>query len=300
MATKTRFSAADSLGSLDHFQIEEYLREIGNDASANELLHTGVTGQGVSFLSKAYNKTGLSIGYVAPDASMENLAGIVGATSLTADDQLVGSRIKITLDKFYVHAYPGLGEHRVLCEFAGKNQVSDDVGEEELRFALQTTVRDNESASISGHPIFVGVTVGKDGISFEGRTINIGSSTDDVILQTLESSAFKGGLSLLTTVQPALKPFAGLSASVVKATLERKKNKQIHNFNIGLDFGSNATSARLCVGSYVAAQTDGGRWDWSAYAWDRESMTIVDRDKPCKPVTLNYIVFGISKFSDPA
>ncbi|GJH18119.1 hypothetical protein CBA19CS22_16275 [Caballeronia novacaledonica] len=44
-------------------------------------------------------------------------------------------RIKISLDQFFVHAYPGKGEHTILCEFAGKHQVAGEV--EELRFALR-------------------------------------------------------------------------------------------------------------------------------------------------------------------
>lgn len=124
-----------------------------------------------------------------------------------------------------------------------------------MRFALNTHANDKEAASVLGQPVFLGVVVGNDGLSFEGRTINVSSSTNETILKTLNSAAFKSGLSLMTTVQPALKPFVGLAGSIVEATARAHKNSQIHNFNLGLDFSKNMTFAKLRHGSYIIIQT---------------------------------------------
>ncbi len=67
--------------------VEEYLRDLGDDAAADELLSSGITGQGIGLFSKAYNKTGLSIGYVAPEAGAVNMVSIVDATGLKANRQ---------------------------------------------------------------------------------------------------------------------------------------------------------------------------------------------------------------------
>lgn len=224
-----------------------------------------------------------------------NDSPIISAGKIKGDKGLIGKRIKITLDKFFVDSYPGLGTHNILCEFAGKNQIAGEA--EEMRFAVRTAAKDGQGASISGHPIFMGVTVGNDGISFEGRTINVGSDIDNTVLATLDSPAFKSGLSLIATAQPALKPFAGLAASVVKATLERKKNCQVHNFNLGLDFSANVTSARLQIGSYIVVQTDGGTWNWGSYFWNRDSMTLAPKMSNTNMPHVNYMVFGVSEFS---
>ncbi|MFP4895884.1 hypothetical protein [Paraburkholderia sp. EG304] len=290
--TGTIFDSSLSLGSRDDNAIAEYLMSIDDIDGAKSVLAQAPGGQGFLSFGSAYKCSGFMLGFIEPPKDDEVEVPIRAASVVQADHSLVGQRIKISLDKFFVHAYPGSGEHNILCEFAGKNQVADEV--EELRFAVRTKVRDNASASISGHPIFLGVTVGSNGISFEGRAINVGSSLDETVLSALDSAAFKSGLSLIATAQPALKPFAGLAASVVKATLDRKKNVQVHTFNLGLDFGGNASSVRLRVGSYVVVQTDDQQWDWSGYRWNRGTLSL--RSKEGAAPSVNYMVFGVTKF----
>lgn len=292
---KSKFTPADSLGSLDSSEIAAYLTEIGDHDGAEHVLRRRVGGQGIFTSSTPYLYSGISLGYIEPNSTKADDVPISGVGSVAADKELIGRRIKITLDKFHIHSYPGTGTHRILCEFSGKNQVATE--SEELHFALKASARDDESASVSGHPVFMGVTVGSDGIAFEGRSINVSSDYDDVILDALDSSAFKSGLSLITTLQPALKPFTGLSSAVVKSALARKKNKQVHSFNLGLDFGSNATSARLRIGSYVVVQSDGGSWDWSDYVWNKNSLSLMSKKDGASRICFNYMVFGVSPFS---
>ncbi|MFL9958993.1 hypothetical protein PQR65_36950 [Paraburkholderia nemoris] len=293
--TQTKFDSSHSLGSLDDASIARYLDSIGDQEGALRILQQAPSGQHIFSSGAAYRFSGLALGFVEPTVSAETVLPIVAGSTVEADRSLISDRIKISLDKFYVHSYPGSGEHTILCEFSGKNQVPGDV--EELRFALRTKVRDEAAASISGHPIFLGVTVGANGISFEGRAVNVSSDTDDVLLSALDSAAFKSGLSLIATAQPALKPFAGLAESVVKATLSRSRNKQVHNFNLGLDFGGNASSVRLRIGSYIVVQTDDPHWDWNDYYWNRNTFSVLAKgDQPSVP-SVNYMVFGVSKFA---
>ncbi|MGT2454402.1 hypothetical protein ACU4GI_14470 [Cupriavidus basilensis] len=292
---QTVFDSSLSLGSRDDNAIAQYLMSIDDAEGARRILAQSPGGQGFLLSGGAYKCSGFTLGFIEPPAVDDVKLPIRAASMVQADHSLISQRIKISLDKFFVHAYPGSGEHTILCEFAGKNQVEGEV--EELRFALRTKVRDNASASISGHPIFLGVTVGSNGISFEGRAINVANTLDDTVLSALDSAAFKSGLSLMATAQPALKPFAGLAASVVKATLDRKKNVQVHNFNLGLDFGGNASSVRLRVGSYVVVQTDNHSWDWNAYHWDRNTLSLQAKEGSAPNV--NYMVFGVTKFESP-
>ncbi|MEF3063067.1 hypothetical protein V4C85_24965 [Ralstonia solanacearum] len=289
-----QFNASESLGARAPGEIAAYLTLLEDLDGAQQFMSAGVAGQGIPFLSPSYSRTGLALGYVQPHGSVPtNTSPIVGAGTLESDRNLIGTRIKISLDKFFVDSYPGLGRHEILCEFTGKNQISGET--EELRFALRTFAQDGQSASINGHPIFLGLTVGNDGISFEGRTVNIGSSTDNAILTALDSSTFKSGLSLITTAQPALKPFADLAGSVVKAALTRNRNCQVHTFNLGMDFSNNATSARLCLGSYIVVQTNENTWDWDAVVWDSQSQSMKMKDTTATKV--NYMAFGVSAFS---
>ncbi|WP_446325857.1 hypothetical protein ACRHQ6_27300 [Burkholderia pseudomallei] len=296
--TKLQFDSSLSLGSRDDNAIAEYLMSIDDVEGAKRILSHAPGGQGFLSAGGAYKCSGFTLGFIEPFADDNEKLPIRAASLVHADQSLVSQRIKISLDKFFVHSYPGSGEHNILCEFAGKNQVEGEV--EELRFAVRTKVRDNASASISGHPIFLGVTVGPNGISFEGRAINVANSLDETVLSALDSAAFKSGLSLIATAQPALKPFAGLAASVVKATLDRKKNVQVHTFNLGLDFGGNASSVRLRVGSYVVVQTDDSHWDWNAWHWNRNTLSLQAKDEQGAAPQANYMVFGVTKFESQA
>ena len=291
------FNANDSLAAKSNRTIAEYLRLIGDDDAAMRFSDAGVAGQGLNRLlggQDQYAYSGILMGFI-PSGSKGKALQIQSAFELDPNMDLKGARIKITLDKFYVANFPGTGTHSILCEFTGKNQLSQAA--EEMRFALSTTANDRSSAAISGAPIFLGVSVGQDGIAFEGRTVNVASSDDALLMDALGSDAFRNGLALLTSAQPALKPFVGLAGSVVKAIAGRTKNRQIYAFKLGLDFAGGATSARLREGSYIVVQADDVVFEWSAHTWNSDARSVVETATG-NPIDFNYMVFGVSRFSD--
>jgi hypothetical protein len=292
----SRFSSDDSLGAKADSDIANYLLKIGDNEAAREFLDGDIAGQGLFSPIRPWKMTGMMLGYFDAATEGEGAVPIVGVSSIQGDQNLIGKRIKITMDKFFVQSYPGLGTHDILCEFAGKNQVAAEA--EELRLALRFKANDNASAARSGTPIFLGVTVGADGISFEGRTVNLASKGDEQLLATFESPAFKNGLTLITTAQPALKPFVGLAGAVVKFLAKQGSNAQIHDFNVGLDFTNGASSARLRFGSYVVVQTDAPNWDWSEFVWDRDALSLKRKTPSNDDLGFNYMVFGVGPFSD--
>ncbi len=287
------FDINESLGSRERGQIATYLQSIGDMEEASYFLgNTG--GQAGGFFSRPFAHTGMVLGFIPPGPSSKTIGGI---SDIAGDRALIGKRIKITLDKFFVEKYPGGGSHSVLCEFAGKNQAAEET--EELSFALRFETRDGTSPSIAGAPIFMGLTVAADGISFKGRTVNVKSSMDNEILATLDTPAFKSGLTLLHTAQPALKPLTSLAAAMVGTIAKRSENRQVHSFELGLDFDGSATSARLRHGSYIVVQTDeASGWDWSLYEWNANGMALHPVGQPKERPGFNYMVFGVSPFSD--
>lgn len=290
------FNPKDSLAFKSNKSIADYLRLIGDDDAAMRFSNTGVAGQGIRRLlggQDQYAYSGMLMGFI-PSGSKGKALQIQSAFELEPDMGLRGARIKITLDKFYVANFPGTGTHSILCEFTGKNQLSEAA--EEMRFAVSTTANDGSSAAINGAPIFLGVSVGQDGIAFEGRTVNVASSDDTLLMDALGSDAFRNGLALLTSAQPALKPFVGLAGSVVKAIAGRNKNRQIYAFKLGLDFAGSATSARLREGSYVVVQADDREFEWSAHSWNSDSQSVVHAASNTA-IDFNYMVFGVSRFS---
>ncbi len=289
------FDNGDSLGSHSPAQIAAYLQEIGDDEEAAYFLG-GVAGQSFGFETRPYARTGMVLGYIAAEPGSTKIQNI---SAVSADDGLIDTQIKVTLDKFFVYKYPGGGMHTVLCEFSGKNQVAGET--EELSFALRFDARDQSSPSIAGAPIFMGLTVGGNGVSFKGRVVNVRNSADDIVLATLDTPAFKNGLTLLSTAQPALKPLASLAAATVGAVMKRRQNRQVHAFELGLDFYGSATSARLRHGSYVVVQTDSATsWDWTDYEWNPSGLAIHPKGQPEVSPEFNYMVVGVSPSSSPS
>lgn len=287
-----------SIGAQHHTAIASYLDEIGDADGAAALRSPGVAGQGLTMpgLTSAWQRTGVKVGFVRTGISERQVA-VMPASTMNPDRSLIGRKIKLSLDMFYIERYPGFGVHSVVCEFAGKNQSQG--ASEEVRFALSTRASDRSGSAIRGAPIFVGLTVGEDGLAFDGKTVNVGNSGDDWLINALGSESFRNGLSLVETVQPVLKPFAKLAADAVNAAARRNKNRQIAAFSIGLDFSKNATSSKLCLGSYVIVQGDDTEWAWDGVTLDTETNRLVVLATN-EPLARNYMVIGVSAASIPA
>jgi hypothetical protein len=294
----SKFSSGNSLGARSPGDVGSYLSSIGDTQGASEFLSGQVTGQGLFGPQKAWKHTGSILGFLpAPPKKSPIKMPVQGASRLTGDTNIIGKRVKISLDKFYVSEYPGTGKHLILCEFTGKNQMSTET--EELHFALRFNANDGTSASLNGVPIFMGVTVGNNGISFEGRSINVKSTGDETVLETLGTPAFQNGLGLLLSAQPALKPFTSLATAVVKTIAGKSKNAQVHNFALGLDFEASGSSANLQYGSYVVVQCDDtAKWDWDEYEWNRDTNAIEVKGQS-QAFPYNYMVFGVVPFDEP-
>ncbi|MER9964982.1 hypothetical protein NKJ72_29490 [Mesorhizobium sp. M0045] len=290
------FSKSNSIGSKHPTEIAAYLELIGDTEAAARFYEMGQRSQGVRipyFTNDHWAYSGAVVGFIPEGTASSGEVQIVNATSMQPDNALQDASLKITLDRFYVHNYPGTGRHEILCEFTGKNQAGSK--SEEMRFALKTSATDRSAAPLMSLPIFVGVNVGKDGLSFEGRTINIRSGGMDMLVEALDNSAFKEGLGLLTTAQPALVPFVQLAKGVVSTIEKQGENKQVLQFSLGLDFSSTATSAKLGLGSYVVVQTNDVDWNWDDFVLNRQSNAIVPKLNGSGPIELNYLIFGVTR-----
>src|SRR4051794_1867815 len=114
------WSANDSLGAQNSKAVIKYLRDIGDDEAADKLHAKGGTGQGLglSWFDQVYGCTGVLIGYI-PATATQTVSDIENAVTLPPDPTLKNTRVKITLERLYVHCYPGRGQHEIICEFTG-------------------------------------------------------------------------------------------------------------------------------------------------------------------------------------
>ena len=286
------FDEQISVGHLSDADLADYLEALGDEEAARLLRQATARGQSIGMLGgAAYRYSAHVYGFIPEGRPGDTRIPIQPASSVEADTSLIGQRIKVTLDGFRVEEYPGLGQHTVLFDFQGRDQAEGE--KQDLQYASVLTVRDGDNAAVSGVPIFTGLTVPPDGLSFKARTISIRSSGDETILNVLQSAAFRDGLKLLGKVQPALPQLVELAGGITENLMKRRLNKQVQTFDLGLDFSQSRTSARLRKGSYIVAQVgDSHLWNWSNWCYDPNSMNIVNGSGAVAPV--NTIVFAVS------
>jgi hypothetical protein len=281
-----------SLGYRSDAELADFLEAIGDEDGARELREAGTRGQGMArLLGKVYTHTSHVVGYIPEGRPTGSVVPISAAFEAEPDHSLIGTQIKVTLDAFQVAEYPGLGQHTVLFDFQGRDQAGDEA--QDLQFASVLTINDKDRAAVSGVPIFTGLTVPCNGLSFKARTILIANKGDQTIIDVLQSSAFKDGLKLMGQVQPALPQLVSLAGGIAQNLLKRRWNEQVQLFDLGLDFGAGQTSARLRRGSYVVVQVPGSSmWRWGSWGFDPHTMSVVDGDG--RPAPYNTIVFGVT------
>lgn len=247
-------------------------------------------------------------GYIAPFVPGEQrYHPIVSASNMAADTNLQGKRVNIRLDHLRVYQYPRpwystTNQHTILFSFEARNQVEGDK-EEPVAFNQLCKARTGQDTAVIGQPIFIGLTVGSNGLGFVCKTVNVANSADEALVAIFNSDAVTAGLSLLTTAQPALAPLTGLARGLCVSLAANKRNVPVQEVRLGLDFDTGATGARLTVGSYVVAQT--ARADeivWSEWAYDANTGTVVRHpdhlaagERPF-PLPHNAFVFRISLY----
>jgi hypothetical protein len=251
------------------------------------------------FGPRPWQYTAHTFGYLAPAAPGDALLPIRQAGNIEADVSLKNSRIKITLDRLRVADYPGGSRHHVLFDFYAQNQVADDV--EHLHFNATYIVQEAQQAGIVGHPVFVGLNVGGEGISFRVFTVNVKNDADEAFLSFLEGDAFTGGLQLAATAQPVVGTFSQMALGLTKAIAARNRNVPVQDIFLGLDFSNIPTRARLAEGSYIAVQIPDENvalWDWQEWVYNPNSGQIVYRDDLKQMIPYNYIVFSVTRYEE--
>ncbi len=302
MADVEWFHDLHIIGYLSPEQALDKLSEIGfeyEEASRGDLVTPQTYSAQFFTGNKPWQHTAHAIGYLSPVSSSSNDVSIQSSSSIKPSQNLKGSRVKITLNALRVASYPGSGTHHILFDFYAQNQLPEAT--EHLHFNSTYRVREGQRAAILNYPIFLGLNVGNDGLIFKCLTVNVKNEEDEQALQFLESDAFKTGLQLATTVQPAIKPLSEMAMGLTRSIANRRKNVPVQNIQIGLDFSNNPMGARLAEGVYIAVQipeTLRRIWDWSDWIYDASTGQIVNDLHRDQLIPYNYIAFGISRYEN--
>jgi hypothetical protein len=293
------------IGSLPPEVAAAKLREAGEDEIADALEEEAEAGPetyGKGFLGiggdRAFQHTAHAFGYLAPAGGPQaNLLEIQHAGNITPDETLKGTRIRVTLDGLRIADYPGRGTHRVLFDFAARNQTRQ--GAEQVHFHATYRVREGEQAAVLGRPVFVGLQVGGEGLFLQCATVNVLNEGDEALLRFLDGDVFKSGLQLLTTAQPVLAPFVALTVGLTQTVAGRNKNVPVQTVDLGLDFSDNAIRPKLAEGSYIAVQipeTARSVWSWADWRYDPVNGKLVHSQDRGMLIPYNYFVLGVSRY----
>jgi hypothetical protein len=237
-----------------------------------------------------------AFGYLPLTPPGDQAVALRNVGDIAPNPALRNARINIKLQRLRIKAYPGGGTHRVLLDFNARNQVPGQA--EDLHFNATFRVPEGETAGVVGHPIFLGLNVGTEGVAFRCLTVNVANEEDEQFLGFLESGAFQAGLKLVTTAQPALGPLSQLALGLTKAIAGRHRNVPVQEFYLGLDFTSTPLGARLAEGSYVAVQIPESLqtvWDWADWVYQPSKGLIVRKDDASQTIPYNYLVFSVSR-----
>ena len=307
MTTSQVFGDLPVLGDMPPEQAIAKLREIGENEVADAIesaprrrgAFDGLANM-LSFLRltpPAWVHTAHAFGYLAPASAEEGMLPIRHAGNITGDPRLKNSRIRITLNRLRVAKYPGSGTHRILLDFFARNEVPGNT--EALHFNATFRAEEGEEVAVVGHPIFVGLNVGSDGVAFGCKTVNVQNDNDQKFLEFLDSDVFKAGLHLVSTLQPAIAPLTGMALGLTKSIAQRNQNVSVQEFLMGLDFGNDPAGARLAEGSYVAVQIPQSSlliWNWNEWVFNRDNGQVVSKVDPMQLIPYNYLIFGVAKY----
>ncbi len=216
------------------------------------------------------------------------------AGAMAADQGLKNSRVNIHLDRVRICAYPGGGEHHVLLTFKAQNQLAEV--SEPVSFSRTFRGMEGQQVALVGMPIFIGLNIGKQGAAFECSTVNVKNTQDMAFLTLFDSDPFRLGLDLLTTAQPAIKPFSDLTIGITRLFAKRNENVPVQDFYLGLDFSQAALGARLREGNYIAVQvpTESAiKWkDWQFDPTTGEIVAVAGGGL----MPYNYVVFRVTRY----
>ena len=302
MATPAWFDDVRVLGALPDEELVEALRALGEEHAADRLeaALAEVPHPADRFCvaprvleDRAFSHPAQVLGYLDPAPSLRDLRPILPIDELRADQTLLAQRITIGLDGFQAADYPGGQSHRVLFHFAANNGVD---GGERLQFQVSRRVDEDQPFLILAQPLFVGLTVGQEGVELRCRTLKVEDERDQEILSSFESEVSRQGLRLLPRRQPAAELSSDM-AYLLTETVSRRI-RPILDFPVGLVLTPAARSAPLALGTYVAAQVPPGivtGWDWEDWRYHPLSGQIVGREDPRERFPLNYLVLTVDR-----
>ena len=207
--------------------------------------------------------------------------------------------LRITLDGLHVAKYPGHGTHTLLFDFALQSQ-GPHSNQHVFHYNAKFQAQDGDTVPIHNFPLFYGLTPTGEGIAFGFQTVNVRSSSEEALLDFLETDEFKTGLSLISTAAPLLGQISKMAAGLTQWFANQSVNVKVQEFRQGLDFDTGQLGGGLALGSYIVVRIPVEHipeWNWDDWVVDPTQVRLVCRSDPSTPLEYNHMMFGIHRMS---
>jgi hypothetical protein len=227
------FGPVTPIGQRPTIEVVAQLRELGDEALADELAVSAIPGQETS-----YSVGGMLGGLFNRFVSTTNICGflpveerdhILPVTKAKPDPTLQDMPLRITLDGLHIARYPGLGIHTLLFDFALQNQRSKG-GRHLFHYNAKFQAKNVESVPVRNFPLSYGFMPTAQGITFGFQTVNVASSFDEGLLNFLGTEEFKTGLSLVGTMAPVLGQISQMAVGLTTWLAGQSKNAKVQEF----------------------------------------------------------------------
>jgi len=225
---------------------------------------------------------------------------LVPSSNISPQKNLIGQTLNVTLDKFYIHRYPGSPKHIIQINFSVghlvnvANATSDStLVKEDILFGYIVEAVDGQAAPPVGAALFRKLKI-QDELQMTVITINLADRLEKRISEVLEGEVMKGGLDLLSTANPAFSMVRELVEGTTKMFLERHRNIVVHKVPIGLLINAKEADPKLREGSYALMQAASDWFNLEDFCWNTERYRI-EHKKSKEQLPCNHIVFSISK-----
>ena len=295
------FDDVPVVGLWDSESVEQQLAslesiEVSDRYTDSLLSETGFNHQQIaSCNNKLYLCTEHIFGFIESGPYTSDTVSIVHAGTIEPDTSLRNSRIKITLDRLRVADYPGKGEHEVLFDFYAQNQIGGET--EHVHFHQKYRVLEGSGAGVIGYPIFIGLNVGAEGVSFVGYTINVRNKGSSKFLRFLDSDESRSGLKFIDSLNPAIPTLSKLAIGITKMVANTRHNVPVQDFFLGLDYSDISTRARLAEGSYIVVQVpDKASINWNDWAYLRSRGILYSKKNATLDIPFNYVIISVTRY----
>ncbi|PWL31743.1 hypothetical protein [uncultured Roseivirga sp.] len=238
-------------------------------------------------------------GYISNTAT--GVSSIVAASSINPDMNLKNAQLNINMAFLRAYDYPGKGEHNAFFGFHGSTIGTSTVKTNtEYNYNRNFEVNEDDEASLRSVPVFNGLFVGKDGVLFKCKVINVSNKRDDRISEIFQGVSSGLEIIKITETNPAVGMVGELAGTALKILQSGRKNVTIHDVELGLHFNDNGVDLQLRKGTYVVLNVPpcmNGvpfQFNWNEYKFDKTNGRFTDDKGNPKNLKFNYIVFTIS------